>query len=106
MHFITETLPLIGFGALGILLSMFIKINDINKANDNYTFNQVIGMFFHKEWASYGASFTVVLIAAFTHDEWLKNDQFMGYVKLSAVAFGFLGQHLLYKFWLGKMEKS
>jgi len=116
-HFITETLPLVGFGCLGILFMVFSKINDINKKpeNDQWTFNQTMKYFFRKEWASYGASITTVFIAAFTHDEWLvwfSPDGKLSTlaevpigVKLGMVVFGMVGHYLLYKFVLGKLDK-
>lgn len=118
-HFITETVPLIGFGSLGILFMVFSKINDLNKKpeNDALTFNQTMSKFFKKEWAAYGASFTTVLIAAFTYDEWLqwfdpedgklsKLAEVPIGVKLGMVLFGMVGHYLIYKFVLGKLDKQ
>lgn len=115
-HFIAETLPLFGFGIAGILLMMFTKINDLNHKpeNDLLSFSQTMKQFFRKEWASYGASVTLVGIASFTHDEWLVwftsgkasavIDVPLG-VKLAMAFFGMAGHYFLYKFWLGKLDK-
>lgn len=117
-HFLTETLPLIGFGSLGILFMVFSKINDLNKKPENelLTFNQTMNKFFKKEWAAYGASFTTVLIASMTHDEWLvwfspegklgKLSEVPIGVKLGMVCFGMIGHYILYKFVLGKLDKQ
>jgi hypothetical protein len=117
-HLISETLPLIGFGLAGILFMVFTKINDLNKKpeNDLLSFNQVMSKFFRKEWAAYGASVTLVFITAFSHDEWITifaPDGKLGKivevpfgVKLGMVFWGAVGHYVLYKFWLGKMEKQ
>lgn len=117
-HFITETLPLIGFGSLGILFMIFSKVNDINKKpeNDLFNFKQILAIFFKREWAAYGASFTTVVIAAMTHDEWLiwfspegklsKLSEVPIGVKLGMVCFGMVGHYILYKFILGKLDKA
>lgn len=116
-HFIHETLPLIEFGVGGIALMMFSKINDLNHKpeNDLLTFGQTMNKFFKKEWASYFASITLVIIAAATHDEWivwfrpggkLENvtEVPLG-VKLCMTLFGMIGHYILYKFLLGKLDK-
>lgn len=116
-HFVESTLPLIGFGLAGILLMVFSKINDLNHRpeNDLLSFNQVLSKFFRKEWASYGASVTMVCIAAFSHDEWIKwfvkggklesvVEVPLG-VKLCMTLFGMVGHYFLYKFLLGKLDK-
>jgi hypothetical protein len=117
-HFLTETLPLIGFGSLGILFMVFSKVNDLNHKpeNDLIDFKQVMRKFLTKEWAAYGASFTTVLIASMTHDEWLiwfspdgklsKLAEVPIGVKLGMVAFGMVGHWVLYKFVLGKLDKK
>ena len=116
-HFIQETLPLILFGLSGILFMVFTKINDLNHKpeNDALTFKQTMKKFFRKEWASYGASVTLVFIASCTHDEWMvwfttgklsKIVEVPLGVKLAMVAFGMVGHYLLYKFWLGKLDKQ
>jgi hypothetical protein len=117
-NFISETLPLIGFGSLGILFMVFSKVNDLNNKpeNDGLNFKNVLSKFFKKEWAAYGASFTTVLIAAFTHEEWLVWFQPEGKlsslatvpvgVKIGMVLFGMVGHYLIYKFVLGKMDKA
>jgi hypothetical protein len=117
-HFATETLPLIAFGILGIMVMIFVKINDLNHKpeNDLLNFNDVLRKFFRKEWASYAVSITIVIIASFTHDEWMVwfkeggklnsiVDVPLG-VKLCMALFGAVGHHLMYKFWLGKLDKQ
>lgn len=117
-HFLTETFPLLLFGFGGIVFMMFVKINDLNKKpeNDSLTFKQTMEKFFKKEWASYGASATLVLITAFAHDEWIvwfapggklgKLVEVPLGIKLGMVLWGAIGHYLLYKFWLGKLEKQ
>lgn len=115
-HFVSETLPLISFGLAGILLIIFKKINDLNKKpeNDLLTFSQTMQKFFRKEWASYGMSITLILICAFTHDEWIRWFEAGGKleqvaevplgVKLCMTMFGFSSQYICY-FILGKLDK-
>lgn len=111
-HFITDTLPMIGFGIAGILVMAFIKMNDINNRNESYTFGIVWNLFLRREWPSYGLSIIVVFITAFTHDEWIvwftgekiKIDVPIG-VKLGMVVWGAFGQYLIYKRF-GKMAKQ
>lgn len=116
MH-LFESLQLFGFGLLGIVLIAFIKMNDINKNSADHTFGTVFTQFVKTEWPSYGLSLTVILITCLTHDEWTAlfksghlpagvefYDYIGGYVKLSMVAWGAVGQYLIYK-WLGKMGK-
>ncbi len=117
-NFVTETLPLIFFGISGIVFMVFTKINDLNHKpeNDALNFSQTMNLFFRKEWASYAASVTVVLIASLTHDEWLQWFAPDGKlaavasvpigVKLGMVMFGMVGHYLLYKFVLGKLDKK
>ncbi len=117
-HFISETLPLFGFGCLGILFMVFSKINDLNHKpeNDNLNFWGTTAKFFRREWAAYGASLTLILLASFTHDEWLvwfspegkigKIVEVPLGVKLGMALFGMVGHYFLYKFWLGKMDKQ
>ena len=117
-HFFTETLPLITYGLLGILFMVFAKINDLNHKpeNDKLNFGQTMSKFFNKEWASYGASVTLIVIASLTHEEWLvwfSPDGKLGRfaevpigVKLGMVMFGMIGHYLLYKFVLGKLDKK
>lgn len=116
-HFIKETLPLILFGLSGIVFMIFTKVNDLNHKpeNDALNFRQTLKKFFRKEWASYGASVTLVFIAAFSHDEWLlwfttgKLSTIIEVplgIKLAMACFGAMGHYLLYKFWLGKLDKQ
>lgn len=116
-HFITETLPLVGFGMLGIIFMVFSKVNDLNQQpeNDALNYKQVLYKFFRKEWASYGASVTLVFMASLTHDEWLtwfspegklsKLVEVPIGVKIGMTLFGMVGHYFIYKFWLGKMGK-
>lgn len=107
---------LFGFGFLGVLIMAFVKMNDLNKRSETTTFKSVLSEFIRREWPSYGLSLSIILTTALTHDEWLKIfksgkipggdffDVVGGYVKLSMVAWGAIGQYLIYK-WLGKMNK-
>ncbi len=112
-HFLTETLPLFGFGILGILIITFVKMNDINQMNDNYTFKIVVTKFLSREWPSYCLSILIVFVTCLTHDEWLqwfadggplqKVAEVPIGVKLAMVLWGIAGQYFLYKV-LGKMK--
>lgn len=114
-HFIHQTLPLIEFGLGGILLMILVKVNDLNHLpeNDLLTWRQVISKFFRKEWASYFASITLVVISACSHDEWLiwftsgkLSELTSGIplgVKLAMTLWGMIGHYLLYK-WLSKFK--
>lgn len=117
-HFLTDTLPLIGFGLGGIILMMFIKINDLNQKpeNNDKNFADVMRLFFRREWAAYGASVTLVVLTSLTHEEWLPwfadGGKLSGLVenvplgaKVGMIMWGMMGHYLLYKFWLGKMDK-
>lgn len=116
-HFLNETAPLFGYGFLGIVFMIFSKVNDLNKKpeNDALDFWGVMSKFFKKEWAAYGASLTIVLIASLTHDEWIvwfSADGKLGQLvevplgaKLGMVLYGMVGHYFLYKYWLGKMDK-
>jgi hypothetical protein len=116
-HFLNETLPLLLFGCGGILIMILAKINDLNHKpeSDGLNFWDVLRKFFAKEWASYAASFVVVLVTASSHDEWLqwfapdgklsKLAEVPLGIKLGMVMFGMVGHWLLYKFVLGKMDK-
>ena len=109
-HFISETLPLVGYGLLGIFFMVFSKINDLNHRpeNDLLTFKQTMYKFFRKEWASYGASIILVLIASLTHDEWLvwfspegklgKLAEVPIGIKIGMVVFGMVGHFVIYKY--------
>lgn len=117
-HFLSETLPLIVFGLAGIMVMILVKINDINHRpeTDNLNYGDVLKIFFKKEWASYAVSILLVLITAYTHDEWIiwftsgKLSSVVGDVpigvKLAMVLWGMIGHYLLYKYVLGKLEKS
>jgi hypothetical protein len=112
-HFIAETLPLFGFGILGICIMALVKMNDINNMNDNYTFKIVTAKFLSREWPSYALSILIVLVTCLTHDEWLsafadggplaKIAEVPIGVKLAMVLWGIAGQYFLYKL-LGKMK--
>ena len=117
-HFFSDTLPLIGFGLSGILIMILTKINDLNHKpeNNDKNFKDIMSQFFKKEWAAYGASVTVVVLASLTHDEWLpmfsEGGKLSGFienvpigVKVGMIFFGMVGHYFLYKFWLGKMDK-
>ena len=112
-HFINCTLPLFGFGFLGILIMAFIKMNDISKRSDTYTFGNVFPRFIRREWPSYGLSLIVILITALTHDEWInifvqKFSESFGIpvgIHLAMVLWGLAGQYLIYKK-LGKLAKQ
>jgi hypothetical protein len=114
-HFITDTLPLIVFGLTGVMITILIKINELNHRpeNDAVTFQQILRKFFHREWAAYGTSVLVVLATAFSHDEWLVWFSTGGRlnigvpigIKIAMIAWGMLGQWLLYKFVFGKIDK-
>ena len=104
---------LFGFGFLGILIMAFIKMADINKMSESYTFGYVLGKFTKREWPSYGLALVVILTACLSYEEWLplftskikdKYNVTIG-VKLFMVLFGCLGQYLIYKR-LGKMAKQ
>jgi hypothetical protein len=117
-HFIQETLPLLLFGLAGVFLMVFVKINDLNHLpeNDLLTWRQTVSKFFRKEWASYGVSITIVCITSFSHEEWIlwfKDGGKLASIvdvplgaKLAMSLFGAVGHYLLYKFWLGKLDKK
>lgn len=112
-HFLTETLPLFGYGFLGVMIMALVKMNDINKMNDQYTFKIVVNKFLSREWPSYSLSLVIVLVTCLTHDEWIVWFQDGGKlanvadvplgVKLAMVLWGIVGQYFLYKV-LGKMK--
>ncbi|MBL7737577.1 MAG: hypothetical protein JNK14_00025 [Chitinophagaceae bacterium] len=114
-HFVDQTLPLFGFGFIGILIMAFVKMNDINQMNENYTFSIAFHKFISREWPSYGLAIVVVFATALTHEEWMRLlksgklsiDQTIsiigGYLKLSMIAWGALGQYFIYKRF-GKMK--
>lgn len=116
MHVI-ETISLFGAYLLGILLAMWIKINDINNMVDQLTFKKTFVLFFQKEWRSYGFSVTFGLAYALMHDEWIqlltttniapdKLIDIMGALPMVAsFLLGVITQYCGYKFWLGKLEK-
>lgn len=112
-HLLNETLPLFGFGFLGVLIMAVVKMNDINKMNDHYTFKIVINKFLSREWPSYLLSILIVFVTCLTHDEWISWFEDGGSlskvaevpigVKLAMVLWGISGQYFLYKI-LGKMK--
>lgn len=112
-HFLTETLPLFGFGFLGVLIMALVKMNDINKMNDQYTFKIVVNKFLSREWPSYVLSIVIVFATCTTHEEWLvwfkdggalsKVAEVPIGVKLAMILWGVVGQYFLYKM-LGKMK--
>jgi len=66
-----EIIGIIGSGMLGISFVMFIKMQEICDANDKLNMGQVVGLFFKKCWASYGASLTAVIFYSITHNNWV-----------------------------------
>lgn len=116
-NFFSETLPLFGFGILGILIMALVKMNDINKRNESYTFWLVVRKFSQREWPSYSLSLVIIFTAALTHEEWIPLlvskkipdtevfNEIGGLLKLSMVAVGCVGQYFIYKR-LGKLTKE
>jgi len=114
-HFLVETLPLFGFGFLGVLGMAFVKMRDINDMNEDYTFKITFNKFMQREWPSYGLSLVIILLTSLTHEEWIvwfAPDGKLGKitevpigVKLGMAAWGALGQYFIYKKW-GKMKTA
>jgi hypothetical protein len=112
-HFLIDTLPLFGFGFLGILIMAFIKMKDISDMNETYNFKMAVDKFMSREWPSYGLALVIIFTTALTHDEWLvwfeRNGRLASLsevplgVKLSMVFWGCLGQYFIYKK-IGKMK--
>lgn len=114
-HFLTETLPLFGFGFLGILIMAFVKMKDINDMVEDYTFSIVFNKFIQREWPSYGLALVVIIATSLTHDEWLtwftdggalsKFAEVPIGVKIGMIGWGCLGQYFIFKKW-GKMKNT
>lgn len=112
---LNEIFGIIGCGLLGICTAMFLKMQDITNANDNLNFKQVASLYLKKAWASYGASFTVVVIYAITHESWIELfvgekdshsivSKIIGMVMLMGVMVGFCMQYGYYRFALKKAD--
>lgn len=110
-----EIIGVIGSGMLGISFVMFIKMQEICDANDNLNMRQVATLFFKKCWASYGASFTVVVFYAITYENWIKlftdvknptstMSQVMSMIMLVSGGIGALVQYGAYKILLKRLD--
>jgi len=109
--------PLFIFGLLGVLVSVLLKVKDINDGCTECTFKSVWSKFIKTDWPSFSVSLIIVLVAAITHNEWggLGSDNVPGdgiFEKIlsapNIVMFfvGLVGQWAVYKYWLGKRKSA
>jgi hypothetical protein len=117
MNAFLQAISIFCFAMGGVTVMMFAKMNSINRMNDNYTFRQVVGLYFKREWAAYMMSLTFILVYAASYQQWIKllttskytaNTIFAesaGLVWVFSFFVGLFCQWVLYKY-LGKLEKE
>lgn len=115
-HLEQITLPLFGYGVLGILIMAFAKMIEINSSSKDHSFKGVFKKFITKDWPAYGMSILIMIGLVLTHDEWMslkdsENDAVDGKIKALAgmpklfmIFSGMILHWAIYKYWLGKYK--
>lgn len=117
MNHVLDAIAFFAFFMLGVILMLWVKINDLSDMKEELTVKKTIVLFLHKEWKSYGFSITVAIIYAGAHDEWMRMimtskltpdlliSQAGAAPLITSALFGIVTQYAGYKWLLGKLEK-